>query len=67
MHPLTLEYQKKLEAMLPGSREYKVTDRRIQEIDRINETGTKAEKKTFLTNTFKFILPSSILVSIRRE
>jgi hypothetical protein len=28
-HPLTLEYRTKLEAMLPGSREYKVANRRI--------------------------------------
>ena len=29
-HPLTLEYRTKLEAMLLGSREYKVANRRIQ-------------------------------------
>lgn len=43
--------------MLPGSREYKVANKRIQEIDRINVMGTEAEKKKFLTNTLKFILP----------
>ena len=56
-HPLTLEYRKRLEAILPGSREYNVANRRIQEIDRINVMVTEAEKKKFLTNTLKFILP----------
>ena len=56
-HPLTLEYRKKVGAMLPGSREYKVANKRIQEIDRINVMGTEAGKKKFLTNTLKFFLP----------
>jgi hypothetical protein len=43
--------------MLPGSREYNVANRRIQEIDRINVMGTEAGKKKFLTNTLKFFLP----------
>jgi hypothetical protein len=43
--------------MLPGSRGYKVANRRIQEIDRINVIGTEAEKKNFLINTLNFVLP----------
>jgi hypothetical protein len=57
--PLTLEYQKKLEAMLPGSREYEVANRRIQEIDRINVMETEAKTTRLLPLlSLSFPLPS---------